>query len=43
MAIKKAGRPFVYESEDERPVTVSLRVPHDLYGQAQRHPSQLKQ
>ena len=37
MAIKKAGRPFVYESEDERPVTVSLRVPHDLYGQAQRY------
>lgn len=37
MATKKAGRPFVYESEDERPVTVSLRVPHDLYGQVQRY------
>jgi hypothetical protein len=37
MASKKPGRPFVYESEDERPVTVSLRVPHDLYAQVQRY------
>ena len=37
MATKKAGRPFVYQTEDERPVTVSLRVPHDLYAQVQRY------
>jgi hypothetical protein len=37
MAIKKAGRPFVYQEEEERPVTVSLRVPRDLYTQLQRY------
>jgi hypothetical protein len=28
---KKLGRPFTYESDDERPVTVSVRVPKDLH------------
>jgi hypothetical protein len=37
MATKKAGRPFVYQEEEERPVTVSLRVPRDLYTQLQRY------
>jgi hypothetical protein len=37
MVAKKAGRPFVYESENERPVTVSLRMPRDLYKQVQRY------
>jgi hypothetical protein len=27
----KRGRPFTYQSEEERPVTVSLRIPRDLY------------
>jgi len=27
----KLGRPFTYQSEDERPVTVSLRIPRDLH------------
>jgi hypothetical protein len=33
----KKGRPFVYQSDAEKPVTVSLRLPRDLYEQAQRH------
>jgi len=37
----KKGRPFVYQRDEERPVTISLRVPHDLYERlqhyAQRH------
>jgi hypothetical protein len=37
MATTKPGRPFVYQAEDERPVTVSLRVPRDLYAQLQRY------
>src|SRR5262245_50035396 len=37
MAPKKSGRPFVYEAEGERPVTVSLRMPRDLYEQIQRY------
>jgi hypothetical protein len=35
--VRKLGRPFVYRSEDEKPVTVSLRIPRDLYEQAQRY------
>jgi hypothetical protein len=27
----KLGRPFTYQSEDEKPVTVSLRIPRDLH------------
>jgi len=33
----KKGRPFVYQSEEEKPVTVSLRLPRDVYEQAQRY------
>jgi hypothetical protein len=37
MAAKKPGRPFVYQSDDEKPVTVSLRIPRDVYEQARRY------
>src|SRR5256885_12217760 len=33
----KLGRPFVYQSKDEKPATVSLRIPRELYEQAQRY------
>ena len=37
----KKGRPFTYQSDEERPVTISLRLAHDLYDRlewyAQRH------
>jgi hypothetical protein len=33
----KKGRPFVYQSEDEKPVTVSLRLPRDVYDQVARY------
>lgn len=33
----KKGRPFVYQSEDEKPVTVSLRLPRDVYAQVARY------
>jgi hypothetical protein len=33
----KKGRPFVYQSETEKPVTVSVRVPRGLYEQIDRH------
>ena len=35
----KKGRPFVYQSEEEKPVTVSLRIPRDLAEQAKRYVS----
>jgi hypothetical protein len=31
------ARPPKYESEAEKPVNVSLRLPRDLYDQAQHH------
>src|SRR2546427_11081493 len=31
MAANKAGRPFTYQSADERPRTVSVRIPRELY------------
>src|SRR6266849_4566825 len=34
---EKPGRPPVYQSKDEKPATVSLRIPRDLYEQAQRY------
>ncbi len=37
MEKKKPGRPFVYQSDEEKPVTVSLRLPRDVYEQAQRY------
>jgi hypothetical protein len=33
----KKGRPFVYQSEEEKPVTVSVRLPRDLYKQVERY------
>ena len=33
----KKGRPFVYQSEEEKPVTVSLRLPRDLYDRVERY------
>ncbi len=33
----KKGRPFVYQSEAEKPVTVSLRIPRDVYKQVERY------
>lgn len=35
-----AGRPRTYTQDDERPVTVSVRVPKVLYAQAQQYASQ---
>jgi hypothetical protein len=35
----KLGRPFTYQSEDERPVTVSLRIPRDLHERMSRYAS----
>jgi hypothetical protein len=34
-----AGRPLTYQSEDERPVSISVRVPKALYDQAQHYAS----
>ena len=33
----KKGRPFVYQSDTEKPVTVSLRLPRDLYDRVERY------
>jgi hypothetical protein len=33
----KKGRPFVYQSEEEKPITVSLRLPRDLAEQAKQY------
>jgi len=33
----KKGRPFVYQSEEEKPVTVSVRLPRALYKQVERY------
>jgi len=33
----KKGRPFVYQSEEEKPVTVSLRLPRALYDRVERY------
>jgi hypothetical protein len=33
----KKGRPFVYQSDTEKPVTVSVRLPRDLYDQVERY------
>jgi hypothetical protein len=34
---EKPGRPPVYQSKDEKPATVSLRIPRDVYEQAQKY------
>jgi Arc/MetJ-type ribon-helix-helix transcriptional regulator len=35
MRTKKAGRPFVYQTDAERPMSVTVRVPHALYDEVQ--------
>src|SRR5262245_50587420 len=42
----KKGRPFVYQSDEEKPITISLRIPRNLAEQAKqyvrmRHPMTL--
>jgi hypothetical protein len=39
----KLGRPFTYQSEDERPVTVSLRIPRDLHERMSRYAARHRQ
>src|SRR6266705_1505612 len=39
----KRGRPFTYQTEVERPVTVSLRIPRDLYERMSRYASMHRQ
>jgi hypothetical protein len=39
----KRGRPFTYQSEDERPVTVSLRIPRDLHERMSRYAARHRQ
>jgi hypothetical protein len=33
----KKGRPFVYQSDTEKPVTVSVRLPRELYAQVEQY------
>jgi hypothetical protein len=33
----KKGRPFVYQSDEERPVTISLKLPRGLYARLKRY------
>jgi len=39
----KRGRPFTYQHEDEKPVTVSLRIPRDLYERMSRYAARHRQ
>jgi hypothetical protein len=39
----KLGRPFTYQSEDGRPVTVSLRIPRDLHDRMSRYAARHRQ
>jgi hypothetical protein len=39
----KRGKPFTYQSEDEKPVTVSLRIPRDLYERMSRYAARHRQ
>src|SRR5947199_7831200 len=39
----KRGRPFTYQSEDERSVTVSLRIPRDLHERMSRYAARHRQ
>src|ERR671929_140998 len=39
----KLGRPFTYQSEDERPITVSLRIPRDLAEHMKRYAARHRQ
>src|SRR6266849_6822980 len=42
-AMEKKGRPFTYHSDDEKPVTISLRIPKLLYTRLQRYSSMYRQ
>src|SRR2546428_13959121 len=33
----KRGRPFAYQSDEEKPVTVSVRLPREVYQQVERY------
>src|SRR6266487_2246473 len=33
----KKGRPFAYQSDTEKPVTISVRLPRDVYQQVERY------
>ena len=35
----KLGRPFAYQEGDQRPVTISLRVPADVYDRLKQYSS----
>ena len=39
----KRGRPFTYQSVDEKPVTVSLRIPRDLHERMSRYAARHRQ
>jgi hypothetical protein len=39
----KLGRPFVYQEGEKRPVTISLRVPADVYDRLKRYASEHRQ
>src|SRR6266568_2770654 len=39
----KRGRPFTYQSEDEKPITVSLRIPRDLHDRMSRYAARHRQ
>jgi hypothetical protein len=39
----KKGRPFIYQSDEERPVTISLRLAHDLYDRLERYAQRHRQ
>jgi len=39
----KRGRPFTYQSEAEKPVTVSLRIPRDHYDRMSRYAARHRQ
>jgi hypothetical protein len=39
----KRGRPLTYQREDEKPVTVSLRIPRDLYDHMSRYAARHRQ
>ena len=39
----KKGRPFTYQSDEERPVTISLRLAHDLYDRLERYAQRHRQ
>jgi hypothetical protein len=39
----KKGRPFTYQSDEERPVTISLRVPKELHTRLDRYAKQHRQ